>query len=117
MTSNSNQIAAVIALLAERWPACFAIYQGDRKPLKVGIHLEIIAAFDAENVFVVARPLQRTACAHVGNTGWLRRRTFAQSFCGRIVETSLQTTIRLCSMPSRLGEMPEFGGCQQRMRG
>ena len=55
---------------------------------------------------------------HVGmlGTGWPCRRTFAQSFCGRIAETSLQTTIRLCSMPSRSGGMPEFGGCQQSIR-
>ena len=50
----------------------------------------------AENVFAVAHPLRRTACAHVGTTGWPCRMTSARSFCGRIAETSLQTIIALC---------------------
>jgi sRNA-binding protein len=35
---------AVIALLAERWPQCFSVYEKRRKPLKLGIHIEILAA-------------------------------------------------------------------------
>ena len=35
--------AAGIALLAETFPQCFAVFQARRKPLKVGIHLDINA--------------------------------------------------------------------------
>jgi sRNA-binding protein len=34
----------IIAMLAERWPACFAIYEKRRRPLKVGIDKDIAAA-------------------------------------------------------------------------
>jgi sRNA-binding protein len=34
---------AVIALLAETFPMCFAIFQQRRRPLKVGIHGDILA--------------------------------------------------------------------------
>lgn len=37
---------AVIALLAERWPATFAVFEARRRPLKVGVHNDIIAALD-----------------------------------------------------------------------
>ena len=50
----------------------------------------------AENVSVVARPLRRTVCAHVGTTGWCCLTTYALSFYGPTVEMSLQTTIALC---------------------
>ena len=39
-------IAAAIALLAETFPKCFAVYQERRRPLKLGIHLDIQAALD-----------------------------------------------------------------------
>jgi ProP effector len=45
-TARRDQVAAVIELLAETWPACFSIYEKRRKPLKVGIHLDILAALD-----------------------------------------------------------------------
>jgi hypothetical protein len=65
----------------------------------------------AENVSAVAHPLRRTACAHVGTTGWPCRMTSARSFCGRIAETSLQTIIALCCTRSRFGGTPAYGGC------
>ena len=36
----------VIELLAERWPAAFAVFEERRRPLKIGIHDDIIAALD-----------------------------------------------------------------------
>jgi ProP effector len=44
---RAAQIAAaraVIALLAERWPRCFFVYEKRRKPLKIGVHLDVMAA-------------------------------------------------------------------------
>lgn len=35
---------AVIKLLAETFPQCFAVHQARRRPIKVGIHKEILAA-------------------------------------------------------------------------
>jgi ProP effector len=38
--------AAVITLLAERYPKCFSVYEGRRRPLKLKIHLDIQAGLD-----------------------------------------------------------------------
>jgi ProP effector len=44
MTRDDYNIAmAVIALLAERYPNCFHVYEVRRRPLKVGIDKDIIA--------------------------------------------------------------------------
>ena len=37
---------AAIALLTERWPLCFSVYERRRLPLKIGIKDEILAALD-----------------------------------------------------------------------
>jgi ProP effector len=34
----------LIALLAKKWPACFSVYEKDRRPLQVGIHREVFSA-------------------------------------------------------------------------
>jgi ProQ/FINO family len=44
--SPDATVEAVILLLAERWPAAFKVHEGRRKPLKVGIHLDVMAAID-----------------------------------------------------------------------
>lgn len=59
---------------------------------------------------VVARPLRRTACAHVGIIGWYYPRNCARSFCGHIVGTSLKIIIARCCMQLRLGAKLESGG-------
>jgi sRNA-binding protein len=38
----------IIMRLAGRFPACFHVYQGRRKPLKIGIHEDIRAALNGE---------------------------------------------------------------------
>jgi sRNA-binding protein len=43
---HDKNIAAVLELLAETWPATFSIYENRRRPLKIGIHREILAALD-----------------------------------------------------------------------
>ena len=63
-------VAAVIALLAERWPVTFSIREARRKPLKIGVHLEIISALDG----VVTKAELSTALAcYVANPTYLSR--------------------------------------------
>jgi sRNA-binding protein len=44
--SRAAVIFATIELLAETFPACFKIYERRRRPLKVGIHHELLVALD-----------------------------------------------------------------------
>ena len=45
LTMDLDQdIDDIVALLAERWPECFAVLENRRRPLKVGIHKDIQAA-------------------------------------------------------------------------
>jgi len=47
MSRHHNPVAtAAIALLAELYPKCFSVYEGRRRPLKIGIHKDILAAVD-----------------------------------------------------------------------
>jgi ProP effector len=41
-----NAIVAVISLLAEKWPCCFSIPESRRRPLKLGIREDVLAALD-----------------------------------------------------------------------
>jgi ProP effector len=44
--THDPTIRAILELLAERWPLAFSIYEARRRPLKVGIHNDLIAALD-----------------------------------------------------------------------
>ena len=44
MPITGKQLDAVIAILAACFPNAFALYQERRRPLKIGIHLDIVAA-------------------------------------------------------------------------
>ena len=65
--------AAVIELLAERWPACFFVYEQHRRPLKIGIRDDILAALD--EIAVSKRGLRRAMRSYVGN----------EVYCSRLV--------------------------------
>ena len=39
-----NAVLAVISLLAEKWPCCFSIIESGRRPLKLGIRDDVLAA-------------------------------------------------------------------------
>jgi sRNA-binding protein len=39
-------VGAVLELLAETFPACFSVYEVRRRPLKVGIHTDILKGLD-----------------------------------------------------------------------
>jgi sRNA-binding protein len=72
---SSNSLAnttglALLALLCERWPKCFVRYQARRRPLKVGIHRDILAALgDA----VMRAELSRALRIYVANAVYRAR--------------------------------------------
>src|SRR5262249_6315600 len=43
---SHNAILAVISLLAEKCPSCFSIIESGRRPLKLGIRDDVLAALD-----------------------------------------------------------------------
>lgn len=44
MSISKNQIDETIAVLCREFPKCFVMFERRRRPLKLGIHLDIIAA-------------------------------------------------------------------------
>jgi ProP effector len=60
---------AVIELLAERFPKCFVVYERRRKPLKIGIHHDIMAALDGA---ITPVELGIALRFYVGNSAYLR---------------------------------------------
>jgi sRNA-binding protein len=45
--SSPEEIRAALALieqLAERWPKCFSVFERRRRPLKLGVHLDLLDA-------------------------------------------------------------------------
>jgi ProP effector len=65
MSNPDAAIAAVIALLAEQWPKAFSVYEGRRRPLKVGIHNDILSITPPE--------LGKALGAYVANRVYLDR--------------------------------------------
>jgi sRNA-binding protein len=63
-------VEAVILLLAERWPATFSIREARRKPLKIGIHLDVMAAIDGA---ITRVELSRALGCYVANGAYLSR--------------------------------------------
>lgn len=49
---NVTELRALIELLAERFPAAFAVYEAHREPLRVGIYADLLAtgAFNAKEL-------------------------------------------------------------------
>jgi len=41
---NTAETLAIITMLATRWPATFAVLETRRRPLKIGIHVDVMAA-------------------------------------------------------------------------
>jgi ProP effector len=64
MTGHDPNIMAVLELLAERFPKYFSIFERRRRPLKIGVHLDILAALDGA---VTADELRRALRAYVAN--------------------------------------------------
>jgi ProP effector len=64
-----GEVGAAISLLAERFPKCFAVFEQRRKPLKLGIHLDLQAALGA---IIAPDELGRALRYYCGNVGYLR---------------------------------------------
>jgi sRNA-binding protein len=67
---KSRTVAAVLQLLAERWPAAFSILERKRRPLAIGIHHAILAALDG---VVTPAELSTALGCYVGNPRYLKR--------------------------------------------
>jgi ProQ/FINO family len=78
MTSTLNTpsrdlaVDAAIALLAETWPACFSVYERRRRPLKPGIHRDILAALDGATT---SQELRRALGLYTQTVGTCARRS------------------------------------------
>jgi sRNA-binding protein len=67
--SRYEELSVIISLLADRWPACFAVYEDRRKPLKIGIAEDIAGELgDA----IPKADLHRALSLYVGNRAYLR---------------------------------------------
>lgn len=63
-------IRATLELLVETFPKCFSISEGHRRPLKIGIYLDILAVFDG---VVTPKELSRALRVYVGNRAYRSR--------------------------------------------
>jgi ProP effector len=70
----ASGVESVIALLAERWPRAFAIRESKRRPLKVGIHGDLLAALDGA---MTAAELGDALGDYTKSSGYIRRITRA----------------------------------------
>ena len=68
MTTKSEAADAVIAQLAGMWPACFSVYERRRRPLKLGIHHDVLAALGDT---VTPQALRQALSRYCDNNGYL----------------------------------------------
>jgi len=69
---NDQRLTAaleLIGILAERFPAAFAIKPYHRRPLKLGIHIDILARLSDT---ITPRDLSTALRVYVGNIGYLK---------------------------------------------
>jgi sRNA-binding protein len=66
---HSQAATAAIALLAETFPKCFSVYEGRRRPLKIGIHNDILGAVDGA---LTPLELSKAMGAYCANSAYLR---------------------------------------------
>ena len=64
-TTRDAKADAALALLCERWPKCFFMFQGRRLPLKIGIHKDI------PDGLIEPRILRLAFRLYVNNPGYL----------------------------------------------
>jgi sRNA-binding protein len=63
-------IGAVLELLVEMFPKCFALFEQHRRPLKINIHSDILALLDGA---VTGQELYRALSIYTGNRVYRRR--------------------------------------------
>jgi sRNA-binding protein len=61
-------VHTVLDLLAERWPKMFSLYEARRRPLKVGIHRDILAALHGGGI--TPDELKRALSHYCRNPGY-----------------------------------------------
>jgi ProP effector len=62
-------VDAVLALLVGKWPACFSLYERKRKPLKIGIHKDIMTALDGA---ITEQELSVALACYTANLAYLK---------------------------------------------
>jgi ProP effector len=67
---TSETVSAVLELLAQRWPQTFAIHEARRRPLKIGIHNDILAALGGA---ITPAELSTALACYTANLGYLRK--------------------------------------------
>ena len=70
---NKQRLTAALELigtLAERFPACFAVNPSYRRPLKLGIHVDILAEFGAD--MIAPRDLSAALCICTSSPRYLK---------------------------------------------
>src|SRR5262245_23961760 len=70
MSKKRARTKAVITALAARFPECFAVPDPRRRPLKVGIHADILAALSGT---IRRTELIRALAMHCSSDGYLER--------------------------------------------
>ena len=96
--ARDQNATAVLELLAEQWPGCFSIYEFRRRPLKIGIHLDIIAALDGA---ITPRELSCALRVYVRNKVYRSRLTVGA------VRISLAGEPAGVVTPEEIGPKPE----------
>jgi sRNA-binding protein len=76
---RAAQNAALIALLAETFPACFVVQETKRRPIKVGIFDDIVAKLGGA---IQSDELHHALRSYVGSVGYLR--SFRQVDAARV---------------------------------
>jgi sRNA-binding protein len=74
---------AIITMLAERWPAVFAVRDAKRRPLAIGIRDDILAALDPKELVGALRYY----CRSVGYLSHMRSGAWRHDLDGNVVGT------------------------------
>jgi ProP effector len=64
--TNAEQANALIATLAELWPRCFVVLEKHRRPLKTGVHADILAAGQGAVTVDEIKLALRRYCGSIG---------------------------------------------------
>jgi sRNA-binding protein len=70
LISDENRAKGIIEMLARRFPQAFSVVEKDRKPLKLGIFSDLVAALDGS---VEKEELSAALRAYVRHPGYLRK--------------------------------------------
>ena len=98
MSISKNQIDEAIAVLCREFPKCFVMFERRRRPLKLGIHLDIIAALGER---IDRRLLRQALRFYTSNIHYrasqkpgVRRIDLYGNACGAVSEADAQSAAR-----------------------